>query len=681
MAASSMHFEPSARLQRYLGRELIADPNLAVIEFVKNAYDAGAKSVVVEFRLTSTPPELLICDDGVGMDEASFRANWLRPGFSEKSLDYAGPSLFSAANDAASRRLRERAPAGEKGLGRLAAGRLGDVMEVWTRPSDSVPWMHVTFDWSTYEDMMLALNEVDIPYDFDTDPPAEEFESGTIVLIRALRQPWTGRIPGRPARGRARTRLGRLKQDLQYLVRPLEAGRRYFSVNLKSDSVTELEDIGLVTTDTAQVNADYVYRFSVDTDEADYVVIRRSISRSEAVAREVGKAQEENLGEATINSRTAKAEDRPETLFCGSFSGRFVYTPPPAARRASKVDASATGVLLYRDGILVEPYGLPGDDWIGVEARKASRQGHAAIQPATFSGYVEISREDNPDLEDMSNRLGLLDNEASEDLVRHVRAEFAHFEDLVYEELVKPRWRTPAAKATAQAKQAGELATVRLRATAHSAGQPLQALGFDLVQLKGIARRSDVPEDVREELLQLHSRMATDLNRLGGTISRFMDEKPPQFKEIAVAQLVSLAVAEVQSMAADKNVMLSVDQSLPKGAVIVPAELIVGAIQELLTNAIEVDRPSGRPPKVAIRASDDSNGTISIVVSDNGIGIPGKHAGDGVLGIRSTSGRPAEGLPIVENSVKVSGGSVLIQRTGAEGTDICIELRRERRHD
>ena len=93
---------------------------------------------------------------------------------------------------------------------------------------------------------------------------------------------------------------------------------------------------------------------------------------------------------------------------------RFMYTPPPAAKRAKEIDAVGSGVLLYRDGVMVEPYGLDGNDWIGVSARKAQRQGYALIQPSVFSGFVLISRLDNPALRDQSNRQGLLESEISE---------------------------------------------------------------------------------------------------------------------------------------------------------------------------------------------------------------------------------------------------------------------------
>src|SRR5579862_6328606 len=128
-----LRFRPSARLQRYLGRELISDPNLAVLEFVKNGYDAGASIVVVTFNLSGSETELVISDDGIGMDFASFQENWMHPGFSAKSED--APSAVrdrSISATASGPRLVNRTPVGEKGLGRLAAGRLGRIMDVYT---------------------------------------------------------------------------------------------------------------------------------------------------------------------------------------------------------------------------------------------------------------------------------------------------------------------------------------------------------------------------------------------------------------------------------------------------------------------------------------------------------------------------------------------------------------------
>lgn len=676
--AEPMHFRPSARLQKYLGRELIGDPNLAIIEFVKNAYDAGAEMVVVQFELNGPGSgRLVISDDGIGMDEAAFRHHWLRPGYSEKSPDFKGEQFTTATRSDSHRRRAGRPPAGEKGLGRLSAGRLGDRLEIWTRPSPRVQWLHVDIDWSTFNDMSKPMDSVPVPFDFVNEPPVEHARTGTVLQISGLRQKWVGRVPGRPSPGRRRTRLGRLKQDLEFLLRPMSGSATDFTIDLRSDSVSDAADVGIIKAgDSEMTSGAYRYLFTLDVDVANYVVVARQLFRSEAAAREAGKPREEELAPVVVNQRVAREQQRSEELRCGPFEGVFVYTPPPAARRAREVDTAATGVLLYRDGILVEPYGLPGDDWVGVEARKASRQGHAAIQPATFSGAVTISRHDNPDLEDMSNRLGLLDNEAFEDFSSHVRAEFAAFETLILEEVVEPRWKTPEVKATERARQAGSLATVRMRAIAHSVGQPLQGLGVELLRLEQLLKRHNLATDVREQLSSIAARMELYLNRLSGSVTKFADAPLPAFMRLAVGDLIESAMAEVAAVSAVEGVELVADQ-ISDELVTVPKELVVLALVELLTNAIEVERADGRMPRVKVTTqpgSPEGAGSVLIRVQDNGTGFEGIEPGASLIGIESTKGRPSEGLPVVDNAIRVSNGRVEIEETGPDGTVMLVTL-------
>ena len=140
-----LRFRPAARLQQFLGKELIADPNVAVLEFVKNAYDAGASEVLIRFELSADPPTLTIADNGTGMTLADFRSNWMRPGFSSKA-SIVEPRKVAAGADEAERREGARIPVGEKGIGRLAAGRLGERLDVYTRRTPNRPWLHVEFD-------------------------------------------------------------------------------------------------------------------------------------------------------------------------------------------------------------------------------------------------------------------------------------------------------------------------------------------------------------------------------------------------------------------------------------------------------------------------------------------------------------------------------------------------------
>ena len=84
----TVRFTPVARLQRILGSELIADPNVAVVELVKNSYDAGASEVLIRLQTVGREPHaqtMIISDNGTGMDIEIFQKSWMSPGYSEKA--------------------------------------------------------------------------------------------------------------------------------------------------------------------------------------------------------------------------------------------------------------------------------------------------------------------------------------------------------------------------------------------------------------------------------------------------------------------------------------------------------------------------------------------------------------------------------------------------------------------
>ena len=665
-------FVPSARLQHYLGNQLIADPNLAIIEFVKNAYDAGAAHLYLDFRITDPEDStLIIADDGIGMDEVSFEENWMQPGFSQKSLDAPAQSR-KLPNSAAATREAGRIPAGEKGIGRLAAGRLGKSLEVFTRTQVNSPWLHIVFDWHAFDDMTKSLHEVEILYDFDAKPESPQVQSGTILIIRDLSQKWDTRVPGRPVAGRSRTRLGRLRQDLELLVRPLTAsGNIEFTIHLYSDSFLDEKDVGVITPSAASRAADYQYSFEFQFNQDGCIRILRELRRNESIHEELGGPRLERFTPTVVTSRLGKEEGRPESLECGPFRGKFLYTPPPAAQRARAIDAVGNGVLLYRDGILVEPYGIGSDDWIGVAARKARRQGHALIQPVTFSGHVLISRRENPNLRDMSNRQGLIEDQASEDFVNHVRAEFGFFEAQIYEEL-SARWTARETKAARQATDALEGAEVRLRAVAHSLGQPLLGLSTDIVALKTVAQGNEMPEEVRSQLLEIAGSAESHIKVSQEILNRFLEVRPISRTEVNVAQLVADVVSEVESLAASLGVRLEVDQ-MPAMNALVARDLVFEAVKEVVRNGIQAERPTGRCGVIQIKHHEDV-GDFVLDVIDNGSGIPGIKSDYPLSLIGSTKGRPAQGLAYAEMIMQASLGRIRIANTGKEGTHFELYL-------
>ena len=130
-----VEFRPRARLLKLIGSELISDDVLAVTELVKNAHDADASTVVVEFKgVTSAAGEIVVRDDGSGMDLDTLLGHWMQPAATSKAKP---SSRFTRTG---------RRMLGEKGVGRFAADKLGGQLELISRRKgqrdEVVAWIH-----------------------------------------------------------------------------------------------------------------------------------------------------------------------------------------------------------------------------------------------------------------------------------------------------------------------------------------------------------------------------------------------------------------------------------------------------------------------------------------------------------------------------------------------------------
>ena len=109
-----------------LGKELVTNDVVAIMELVKNAYDAFAYNVELSFgsSVVLGQPWLEIQDDGLGMTRQVIEEAWCM---------VATP--YRAAHSYVRRGNRERRVSGAKGLGRLAAARLGPKLTMLTQAS------------------------------------------------------------------------------------------------------------------------------------------------------------------------------------------------------------------------------------------------------------------------------------------------------------------------------------------------------------------------------------------------------------------------------------------------------------------------------------------------------------------------------------------------------------------
>lgn len=182
-------FRVSSRMPLLLGDELIPSPGYAIFELVKNAHDAGACRVQIHLQDVSNKEygTITVTDDGTGMTLDTIRNEWLVLGSDGKRRK---------------RRLGERTARGnrvflgEKGIGRFAVHKLGEVIEVVTRASDPSELV-ISVNWKDFDPKDAPEFLENIPVTIRSRRPAfftgrnGQPVTGTKITISCLREPLT----------------------------------------------------------------------------------------------------------------------------------------------------------------------------------------------------------------------------------------------------------------------------------------------------------------------------------------------------------------------------------------------------------------------------------------------------------------------------------------------------------
>jgi hypothetical protein len=192
-------FTVSARTAKLIGQENFATAEGAIVELVKNGYDADAKNCIIIFQNHgefAENPTIYIVDNGIGMTSEVIKANWMKIGTDDKLQNYLSEG--------------GRVKTGAKGIGRFALDRLGlssKMSTVSKKPIEGSIWK---VEWSDFDQLGIAIHEVeaDLDNDNDLDLKAElqaqfssfssisklldevDFYSGTILKIDSLKDNW-----------------------------------------------------------------------------------------------------------------------------------------------------------------------------------------------------------------------------------------------------------------------------------------------------------------------------------------------------------------------------------------------------------------------------------------------------------------------------------------------------------
>jgi signal transduction histidine kinase len=363
-------FQPGARLLKLIGSELISDEVLAVIELVKNAHDADASVVQINFSsITTENGEITISDDGSGMTLDTILHHWMVP---------AGTTRRDANKFSA----RGRRMLGEKGVGRFATDKLARRLELISRTRGSATEVRAVFDWDEFENDTRMLSEVMNHWEERSATTIKEH--GTTLRLVGLRAFWSERM------------FRRLSTGLLRLRSPFQK-KEDFAIHLESDEYPQY------------------------SGELKHNLLEKAPHKIEAVFDGESNISV-SLNETSVVEHLWNGSGE---LSCGPVRVRlfaFDLETESLSKVGSRLEVRAwlrewAGVSVYRDGFRVWPYGEPHDDWLRLDQRRVNNP-VLRLSNNQIVGFVEIAQDKNPELRDQTNREGLISNAALEDLRR-----------------------------------------------------------------------------------------------------------------------------------------------------------------------------------------------------------------------------------------------------------------------
>ena len=390
-------FTVDSGLINRLGIELVGKAETAVSELIKNAYDADATEVKVEFvDSDEVGGTLIISDNGLGMTEEQLVNGFMRISSTDKVYN---PKSVKFG----------RTRAGRKGIGRFATQSLGNKLTIITQTNDSKNAIHITINWDEY---LLGTDINSITFPISTQ--SKKINCGTILRIEGLRQRWK------------ETQIKHISKYVSSLFQPNYLSERSREVNIAT-----------------QDEQSFDVSFYKTNDNKTILVESQRNSISDYALFSIEGFVKKNTGGVNIKGVNVKLDyvfDEKVSVESKQFANYsklenvkyklyyFIFQKEKYYKKISKVKLSeienfarhGENVRVYHNGFRVLPYGEPNNDWINLNQRYSNASGSGIVnipyRVNNFFGFVEIVDPDN-NFEETSSREGFVENEEFKQLV------------------------------------------------------------------------------------------------------------------------------------------------------------------------------------------------------------------------------------------------------------------------
>lgn len=384
-----------------LGRNNFSTKESAILELIKNAYDAGSNKLNLIFKKSENTGRLMleIIDDGSGMNENDIRQAWMHVGKSTR--DYKDSDTG-------------RIFAGSKGIGRFALARLGESVDMFTKKKNDVGY-HWQTNWNS--------SEIDIDYNIASQ--------GTKIQINELRDKWSSKS---------------IKPLKNYISKTYRDSKMKISIIFLVENGESLEEETELIWTNPKIGENYLESITINYDSKNkklygqvlldefndsvWKMTNKNIKEYHFEQNMVDELKKE-ISKLIIEEEDVDKKDITDEMIAellkevGSFKGELYFslnnvTQVDKEKYEYKHDTLSNrfkgGVILYRNAFSIDSF-EGRTDWLELGKRSSSSPAAAShptgswrVRRNQLSGYIIIDKEENACIEDISNRQGIVQN-------------------------------------------------------------------------------------------------------------------------------------------------------------------------------------------------------------------------------------------------------------------------------
>lgn len=386
-----------------LGVQNFTNKESAILELVKNSFDAKADNLIIRFNNNM----IIIEDDGKGMDISDIKNKWMHVGISDKEYDV----IDNKGN--------ERILAGSKGVGRFALARLGSNIELYSKKENNEDCVRWDTDWN--KSNIIEYKD-------------EKLNHGTKIIINNLRDKWNEKS---------------IVNLRKYLSRMYNDNLMKINIIFKEET-KEIEKY--FENPIIGYNCLYIIQANYDSNNKKLIL---NIKSDEFSKEAKLYCKDINLNEFTNEIDVYNELENKESLNLdndelkktlselGDFSAEFYFIRKEALgkdvekflyKNKKMINSYEKGVILYRNSFSISSY-ESSKDWLGL-SKRAQKSPAAATHPTgswrvrenQLAGKILIDKKKNYMLKDLSNRQGLDENIYYETFIEIIYLGISEFE-------------------------------------------------------------------------------------------------------------------------------------------------------------------------------------------------------------------------------------------------------------